>query len=221
MDFKKSKAILKKINALHDSAIDFEGSITSMEKDLLLQYLRDLYEVILQDESVKKSTPDRNDAQEVAEIVVQKTSPPIQTYRSIDTTTPQRPQSEVGIIPDSAPSYPNVITAKQEGGKKKEKLAALFDHNESKDLSSKFGSLPISDIAKSMGINDKILTINELFGGDQQLFNSVVQDLNLLNSFEEAKDYLVKGVAKKQAWYEDDKKEMAATFIKLIRRRYI
>ena len=72
-----------------------------------------------------------------------------------------------------------------------------------------------------MGINDKILTINELFGGDQGLFNTVVSELNGFNSFDKAQEYLIAGVAKKQGWYEDNKKEKATAFIKLIRRRYI
>ena len=55
MNFDKSKAILKKINVLHDSASSFDGSISKMERDLLLHYLRELYEIVSTDVDVVKS----------------------------------------------------------------------------------------------------------------------------------------------------------------------
>ena len=226
MDYKRSKALLKKITILHDSAIDFEGSMTSMERDLLLQYLRDLYGIILEDgPSTQVANNRMNGGSSVASIpkrqspvVPAQSAPPVQQV----VETPQ-PVVKVPQVVAAAPPRPQAVmeAAKPESGKKKERLAVLFQSDDAQDLRSKFGSLPISDISKSMGINDKILTINELFGGDQGLFNTVVSELNNFNSFDKAQEYLIAGVAKKQGWYEDGKKNKATAFIKLIRRRYI
>ena len=71
-----------------------------------------------------------------------------------------------------------------------------------------------------MGLNEKILTINELFSGDQELFNKTVQDLNGMSGFPEARNYLISGVAADQGWGEKAKQKKAKTFIKLVRRRY-
>ena len=222
---RQSKALLKKINVLHDSAIDFEGSMTPMERDLLLQYLRDLYETILEEGPTVAAVPSRVRNEPVpvhqpAPQPVMHREEPAPVKRVVSAPPPII--QEVPVAPASLPVQASVTPAvKPEGGKKKERLAALFQSDEAQDLRSKFGSLPISDISKSMGINDKILTINELFGGDQGLFNSIVGELNGFKSFDKAQEYLIGGVAKKQGWYEENKKEKAATFIKLIRRRYI
>ncbi len=221
MDFKKSKALLKKINVLHDSALDFEGSMTSMERDLLLQYLRDLYEMILHEGQSDSVLPARERSVSKVEV-----APISATVRNVEPVQSAPVPKAAPVITQSSTEEifaekPSIVEPKPEGGKKKEKLAVLFASDDSKDLRSKFSSLPISDISKSMGINDKILTINELFGGDQSLFNNVVKELNGFNSFNEAQQYLIGDVAKKQGWYEDQKKGKAMTFIKLIRRRYI
>jgi len=199
MDYKRSKALLKKINVLHDSAIDFEGSMTSMERDLLLQYLRDLYETILENEHSAKAPTSRvirepSVAPSPAPQPVMAPAPSVQQI-----TEPIKPvvkESSDGVTAVQ-PQQPVIEAVKPESGKKKDRLAVLFQNDDAQDLRSKFSSLPISDISKSMGINDKILTINELFGGDQGLFNSVVGELNGFKSFDKAKDYLIGGVGTK------------------------
>jgi hypothetical protein len=98
---------------------------------------------------------------------------------------------------------------------------SLFDIDSASDLKSRFSQLPISDIGKSMGINDRILTLNELFSGDQLRFNQVIAELNRMKSFDEAKDYLVKGIANENDWASPSKSAKAEVFIKLIRRRYL
>ncbi len=222
MDFKKSKALLKKINVLHDSAVDFEGSMTSMEKDLLLQYLRDLYEIILHEGQSSSASPVREKRFVSVESYPVPKQIQVKEPTKPEPISPQESSAERINVEEPKPVLETVEPQpKPEGGKTREKLAVLFESDESKDLRSKFSSLPISDISKSMGINDKILTINELFGGDQALFNNVVKELNGFRSFNEAKQYLIGGVAKKQEWYEDQKKGKAITFIKLIRRRYL
>jgi len=65
MNFDKSKVLLKKINAIHDGVADGGGSFSSLEKDLILEYVRDLYEIIRLDQpnssapikEVKKEDP--------------------------------------------------------------------------------------------------------------------------------------------------------------------
>lgn len=52
MNFLKSKVVLKKINALHESAEAFNNTSSKLERDLLLHYLRELYEIIAEDNSL-------------------------------------------------------------------------------------------------------------------------------------------------------------------------
>ena len=96
----------------------------------------------------------------------------------------------------------------------------LFEIKEAKELSEKLSNMPITDLKTAMGINDRFLTINELFGGDGEAFNSVVSHLNQLGSYDEAKSYLLSNVAETNNWSAPEKLKKAANFINLVQRRY-
>ncbi len=99
-------------------------------------------------------------------------------------------------------------------------LDELFEFKSATELSEKLSELPITDIKKAMGLNERISTQNELFGGDAAAFDATVSTLNQLKNYNEAKDYLVRNVAVKYNWASKGKKDKAKTFIKLVRRRY-
>ena len=204
MDFQKSKVLLKKINALHDSAEAFDSKFSKLEKDLVLQYVRDLYEVfVVEDISPQAASAIAITAPTVVETVktVQEIKPPV---------TVSEP-AQVAVVESPVVHVPDIDPA----------LAELFVTNEEDDVSSKFALKPLSDIAMGMGINDRILMINALFSGDQQNFKSIVTKLNSLPSFDQAKDFLATDIAASNNWVEDSKIETAKRFIKLVRRRYI
>jgi hypothetical protein len=71
-----------------------------------------------------------------------------------------------------------------------------------------------------MGLNEKIFTINELFGGDGKAFDTALKTLNTFNSFDQAKAYLSENIAGQYDWNERGRKKKAINLIKLIRRRY-
>ena len=71
-----------------------------------------------------------------------------------------------------------------------------------------------------MSINEKMFTINELFGGNADEMNNILVALNGLSNFDEAKDILVRSVATKYSWGSPSKSKKAKTFIKLVQRRY-
>jgi hypothetical protein len=99
-------------------------------------------------------------------------------------------------------------------------LEEIFEIKSAKELSEKLSQLPIPDLTKAFGLNEKIFTINELFGGNAELFTRVVQRLNSMDNFSEAKTYLIDEVAVKEEWSAPDKKKKAIEFIKLVKRRY-
>jgi len=71
-----------------------------------------------------------------------------------------------------------------------------------------------------MGINERIFTVQELFGGDSDLFNRSMETMDKYTSLEQARDYLVENVAVEQNWADEKKIKKATNFIKLISRRY-
>ena len=73
MNFSKSKVLLKKLNAIHDSGASFDNQLSSLERDLLLQYLRELSECVLdQDDKVQEKIAQVVQQKEIKEITVEK-----------------------------------------------------------------------------------------------------------------------------------------------------
>jgi len=97
---------------------------------------------------------------------------------------------------------------------------ALFDDEQASEAAGKWGSTPIQDLSKSIGLNDKISMIKELFNDDHQAFNNSLTQLNSLGNFNEAKDYMMRNLVTVFKWNEGKKLERAKQLINLVRRRY-
>jgi hypothetical protein len=99
-------------------------------------------------------------------------------------------------------------------------LEELFQIKESTELSERLSQLPIDDIWAAMGLNERIFTQNELFGGQADTFQSTVKDLNSCETFEEARELLKKGPVVEFSWTAPGRKNIAKNFIRLIKRKY-
>ncbi len=218
MKEKKIKRLLDKINQLYKHQ-EIDGALSAIEHDLMLSYIRDLYEQYAfangeysLTDNVRSQSSDKTEAIVKPEAVVQKVveketvQAPVVIAKEEVVVEVSEPKPE----PDLAPESPEID----------ESLESLFKEESISDLSDKLASQPIKDLSKAMGINEKIFTIQELFNGDQDLFNRTINALNGYNSFIEATFYLKNGVATDQDWASDSKIKKAAGFIKLVRRRY-
>ena len=61
---------------------------------------------------------------------------------------------------------------------------------EDRSLAAKLQQKPISDLKSAMGINDKFLFVNELFGGSMEKYNKSIENLNDLKTLNGAMIYL-------------------------------
>ncbi|MBL4623986.1 MAG: hypothetical protein JKY42_02415 [Flavobacteriales bacterium] len=84
----------------------------------------------------------------------------------------------------------------------------------SEDIGKRLQQQPISDIKSAIGINDKFLYINELFGGSSEEFEAMVSLLNQFTSLEEARQSL-----EKYGWEKEN--ETTQSFLTLVTRRYL
>lgn len=100
------------------------------------------------------------------------------------------------------------------------KYKSLFSRSQGTELSDRLSSTPIRDLQKAFGINDKLLVINELFGGNRDYFNETLDLLNRKYSFDEAKSHLIRHIVDKYQWLDDQRVEGARQFIKLVERRF-
>jgi hypothetical protein len=99
-------------------------------------------------------------------------------------------------------------------------LAKLFELQGHDDVAERFSHVPIDDIQAAMGLNERIFTLKELFGGDKTLFDATCEQLNRLHSFTEAQSLLVHGPARIFKWGEPERLKMAEQFIRIVARRY-
>lgn len=243
MDIDKTKRTLRKIQALTDTLED-QGSISALERDLLLSYVRDLYELV--HAASVTSSPGRTTP--VPPKPVEK-APEVKPF---DAPVRQEPRQETPV--EDAPSRPqptpitNGKTGEQEHGTTEKhyevepplpepvevehsasdarmesagKFQPLFETKSSEDLVGKLQTQAVTSIQSALGINERLLTINELFDGDSRAFEETVSQLNGLSDFESARRYLIQGPASKYSWDDESKLAKARAFIQIVRRKYL
>lgn len=243
MGIKKATALLEKINNLHKNVE--KNTVSSIEQDLMLSYIRQLYEIYL-DIRQPEATPPTFETE-----VIRKTPPPKpkveSTYKppkvieipdslkeeikipEVKTPTPTPPQPAPTVI-KSAPVVEKVVTPEPEPiniptpaaptvEMGDADLEALFELPKAKELSDRLSASAINDLTRSIALNDKLLFSNELFNGALVTFNEVVRTLNSMPNFGAAKQYLVE-LAQQNNWTAKSKTESAKAFIKLVHRRF-
>jgi hypothetical protein len=97
----------------------------------------------------------------------------------------------------------------------------LFLFKEATDLSQKLSATPLKDLNKALGLNEKFLYINELFGGDVAKFQAAIKVLNDEENFDTARSYVESELIETYNWMKKVKTPIAKDFVKLVRRRYL
>lgn len=77
---------------------------------------------------------------------------------------------------------------------------------------------PIADLTTAVGLNERYLYSNELFGGNMDLFREALKELNHKNNLQEANSYLKNELAKKHQWDLDH--ELVNSLGLLVERRF-
>ncbi len=227
MDINSFRKKLQKISALSDSIND-DGTMSPLERDLLLSYIRDLYEAALGDSlaTVKIAAPAKQPVREPEKEVAPpapRAHVPEPAPAPVPVAEPPKVTvSEPVAIPEpiAVPEPPRPVVKTTVVATDKAAMDELFAEDVITDLSDRLAHTPVKDLMKSMGINERIFTQQELFGNNQQAFNETLQQLNNCSSFGEARQYLLEHVVPKFDWTHDSKVKKAATFIKLVRRKY-
>jgi outer membrane biosynthesis protein TonB len=78
-----------------------------------------------------------------------------------------------------------------------------------------FSNPPISDLKKAMGINDRFFFQRELFGGNAEVMNQTLEQLNQMQGINEAQNFLLANFN----W--DPENEAVLNFMELVERRYL
>jgi hypothetical protein len=78
--------------------------------------------------------------------------------------------------------------------------------------------VPIKDLRKGIGINDRFRFLNELFRNDEPMYERSIKTINSFKVFSEAEYWINRELKYKLGW--DDAKETVQLFYQLVRRRF-
>lgn len=79
-------------------------------------------------------------------------------------------------------------------------------------------SAPVKDLKKAIGINERYIFINELFRGDEAMFERSLKTINSFKIYAEAAYWIERELKVKQGW--DEGKPVTQEFYLLVKRRF-
>ncbi len=86
------------------------------------------------------------------------------------------------------------------------------------DLGDTLTESPIRDLRKAIGVNDRFLFINELFRGDEAVYERSIKTINSFSIFAEAEYWIERELKIKNGWNPNN--EMVTQFYQLVKRRF-
>lgn len=89
---------------------------------------------------------------------------------------------------------------------------------ESKELGHILKDTPVKDLKKAIGINDRFVFIEELFRGDEAMYERSIKTINGFSIFPEAEYWIQRELKTKVGW--DEESPTVKHFDQLVRRRF-
>lgn len=86
------------------------------------------------------------------------------------------------------------------------------------ELSEKLTDAPIKDLKKAIGVNDRFLFINELFRGDEAMYERSIKTIQNFSILAEAEYWIIRELKVKIGWLDSD--PIVKQFDQLVRRRF-
>jgi hypothetical protein len=87
------------------------------------------------------------------------------------------------------------------------------------ELGETLKETPIKDLRKAIGINDRFVFVNELFRGDEAMYERSIKTINAFAIYPEAEYWINRELKVKIGWNEN--KEAVKHFYQLVKRRFI
>jgi hypothetical protein len=140
-------------------------------------------------------------------------------------TTKSRPQLLFDLADDEIPTLPPRPAPEVAATKEINELVAdtsksLNDlHREPKtEISDKLSDVPVKDLKKAIGVNDRFLYIKELFRGDEAMYERSIKTINSFSIWPEAEYWIRRELKTKLGWV--DSEPVVMQFDQLVKRRF-
>jgi hypothetical protein len=150
---------------------------------------------------------------------------PILTAEQIEEAEVEQTEDETKQEKESIAEDVEAVEIKESGAileneeiPSKPDLNEQYSEEEDPSLSEQLKKQPIADLLTAIGLNERYLYANELFGGDIEDFRNVVRTLNEFNSGEEAIEYFDQQLCVSYGWSTDN--ELVKAIRTLVQRRY-
>lgn len=86
------------------------------------------------------------------------------------------------------------------------------------ELGTVLKASPVKELRKAIGVNDRFVFINELFRGDEAMYERSIKTINNFRILPEAEYWMERELKIKLGW--DDSREIVQHFFQLVRRRF-
>ncbi|MBS1664475.1 MAG: hypothetical protein JST68_25745 [Bacteroidetes bacterium] len=99
-------------------------------------------------------------------------------------------------------------------------MSSLNDklRSDATDLKSTLNESPVRDLKKAIGVNDRYLFINQLFRGDEVMYERSLKTINGFRILPEAEYWMERELKVKLGW--DENRETTRHFYQLVKRRF-
>jgi len=87
------------------------------------------------------------------------------------------------------------------------------------ELSETLQEVPVKDLKKAIGLNDRFLFIKELFRSDETMYERSIKTINAFGIYAEAEFWIKRELKLKLGW--DEKSPCVKQFDQLVRRRFL
>jgi len=88
----------------------------------------------------------------------------------------------------------------------------------STEIASTLKNAPVKELRKAIGVNDRFVFINELFRGDEPMYERSIKTINNFRILPEAQYWMERELKIKLGW--DDSREIVQHFYQLVSRRF-
>ena len=86
------------------------------------------------------------------------------------------------------------------------------------EIATALQGAPIRDLKKAIGINDRYLFVNDLFRGDENMYERSMKTINAFNIYPEAQYWIQRELKVKMGWNEGS--ETVKLFDQIVKRRF-
>ena len=173
-------------------------------------------EIVTEKVSAKEQQPSIGIYQPVAEIVKEKVAEISEKKQQAPKTYAPLPKMEE--IPTFAYQQKEVFELNDRISSSGEQTLNERLKTEKKELAAILKESPLKDLKKAIGINDRFVFIEELFRGDENMYERSIKTINGFSIFPEAEYWIQRELKTKIGW--DEESSTVKHFDQLVRRRF-